>query len=186
MADPDTPDIQYGDGRMGPPAPKRRQYAAPFGTLQNDAPMQFGDGQRGPAPREPANALAMRPIAAPFGMLPTAGLTSEPPPPSPTDAPPDRVLTPMGWAPTRLASILADALTPSQQGVDATVAAPADAAKWWARKLGVSGPSPAPSSAGFIADTLGAPADAAAWAARRLGISTPDINALAQTLRRRF
>jgi endonuclease YncB( thermonuclease family) len=56
MADPDTPDIQYGDGRTGPPAPQRRQYAAPFGALQNDTPMQFGDGQMGPAPREPTNA----------------------------------------------------------------------------------------------------------------------------------
>jgi hypothetical protein len=173
-------DIPFANGAGPAPRPRRRMYAAPFGALQNDAPdIQYGNGAAAPV-----NALAARPIAAPFGMLPTAGLTSEPPPPSSTSAPPDRVLTPMGWAPPRLASILADALTPSQQGVDATVAAPADAAKWWARKLGVSGPSPAPSSAGFIADTLGAPADAAAWAARRLGISTPDINTLAQTLRR--
>jgi hypothetical protein len=182
-------------------------YAAPFGSLQNDTPpIQYGDPSSGPT-QGGINALANsppQPIAQPFGMLPTAGLTPEPPAPSfnvETGTP-----TPIGWVPTRLGSILGAALTPSQQGVDATMAAPADAAKWWARKLGVSRPSPAPSSAGFIADTLGAPADAAAWAARRMGVTVPEnvpggsqyfqnlmdnpphaeINALMQALRRRF
>jgi hypothetical protein len=72
-------DIPFANG-AGPSPTRRRQYAAPFGALQNDTSIQFGDGQMGPAPREPTNALAMRPIAAPFGMLPTAGLTPEPSP----------------------------------------------------------------------------------------------------------
>jgi hypothetical protein len=77
-------DIPFANGRG--PAPRRRTYAAPFGGLQSaDSPdIQYGNGT-GPAPRQGGvNALAaqgINPIAAPFGALPTAGLTPEPPPP---------------------------------------------------------------------------------------------------------
>jgi hypothetical protein len=176
-------DIQYGDGRMGPPAPKRRRYAAPFGTLPTGGDIQYGDGRMGPAAQEPTNALAMQ--AAPAA--PTADVG---------------VPTPMGWMPTRLASILVNALTPPQQGVADTLAAPADAASWAARRLGISGPSAEPSRGG-IAATLGAPVDAAAWAARQMGADIPadagsqyfqnlmdnpphaEINALWRAMRRR-
>ena len=81
-------DIPFANGRG--PAPRRKMFAAPFGALQSaDSPdIQYGDGRTGPAPREPVNALAARPIASPFGMLPTAGFTSQPPPPSVYDPAP--------------------------------------------------------------------------------------------------
>jgi hypothetical protein len=62
-------DIPFANGRG--PAPRRKMYAAPFGSLQNDAPpIQYGDGQTGPT-QGGINALAAKginPIASPFGM----------------------------------------------------------------------------------------------------------------------
>jgi hypothetical protein len=91
-------DIQYGNGRG--PAPRRRMYAAPFGALSNDSPpIQYGDGQTGPA--QGINTLASspppQPIAQPFGMLPTAAFTSQPPPPPTPPAPaPQPIAAPFG------------------------------------------------------------------------------------------
>jgi hypothetical protein len=94
MAD-DTP-FANGAG----PAPRRRMYAAPFGMLQTDTPpIQYGDASSGPT-QGGINTLAARginPIASPFGMLPTAGFTSQPPPPATLPAPaPQPIAAPFG------------------------------------------------------------------------------------------
>lgn len=109
MADDDIP---FANGAGPAPRARRKMYASPFGMLQTDSPpIQYGNGTD-PAPRQqsgvdPAmqpggiNALASspppQPIAQPFGMLPTAGFTSQPPPPPTPPAPaPQPIAAPFG------------------------------------------------------------------------------------------
>jgi hypothetical protein len=84
--------IQFGNGTG--PAPRRRMFASPFGSLPaSDTPIQYGDAGTGPAPRPAGvNALASpqptpRPIAAPFGALQTPTYDPPPPPSSPAPGP---------------------------------------------------------------------------------------------------
>jgi hypothetical protein len=77
-------DVLFANGRG--PAPRRKMYAAPFGSLQNATPpIQYGDASSGPAPSG-GNALASspQPIGSPFGALQGAPIT---PPPQFTVAP---------------------------------------------------------------------------------------------------
>jgi hypothetical protein len=155
-----------------PSSTRRRMYAAPFGALQTNAPsIQYGNGSIGPT-QGGINALAaqgINPIASPFGSVPTAGPTPDPPAPGfnvEVGTP-----TPMGWVPTRLGSILGAALTPTREGVAATMGAPVDAATWAARRMGVTVPENVPGSSQYFQNLMANPPHA-------------EINALLRALRR--
>ena len=102
--------------------------------------------------------------------------------------------TPMGWAPTSLWSILANALTPSQQSVAATLGAPVDSAAWLARKMGVpvpgdmvaADPTVQANTGHALAWTPSASIPGSSQYFQNLFNDPPSINALALTLRRNF
>jgi hypothetical protein len=102
--------------------------------------------------------------------------------------------TPMGWAPTSLWSILANALTPSQQTVATTLGAPVDSAAWLARKMGVpvpgdmvaADPTVQANTGHALAWTPSASIPGSSQYFQNLFNDPPSINALALTLRRNF
>jgi hypothetical protein len=87
-----------------------------------DTDLPNGFGALKPAPR---------PIASPFGMLPTDGLT--PPQPGP---PPGFNMQPEQPQTNPMASLLAS-LTPSRQAVAGTLGAPGDGVAWALRAMGL-------------------------------------------------
>jgi hypothetical protein len=106
----------------------------------------------------------------------------------------DDASLPPGWEmpTTRLASILAKALMPSQQSVAATLGAPVDGAAWIARKMGVpvpgdmreADPTVQANTGRALAWTPSASIPGSSQYFQNLFDNPPPINALAQTLRR--
>jgi hypothetical protein len=157
-------DIPFANG-AGPAPRRRRMYAAPFGALQMDAPsIQYGNGSVGPT-QGGINALAaqpVRPIAAPFGTLPTP--TYDPPPSSePMPYAPAADLSeppePEGWAQARALGLDIPFMRASRVRVPSVY-------------------DPQPSPAPPEDNTAAAPA-------RQSTIPTDSINALIRAFRRR-
>jgi hypothetical protein len=91
-----------------------------------DTDLPNGFGALNPPPRR------VRPIASPFGMLPTDGLT--PPQPGP---PPGFNVQPDTPPPASPMSSLLASLTPSREAVAGALGAPADAIAWALHRAGL-------------------------------------------------